>query len=98
MNTEKNRFDHMRNDNILYCPISDCVKTFLSEAALENHMLLNNHNYSLTDLDQVKQVYISYVTNGIELSWSFQDNLSVNIELNNTFIVDWALCIGHEKP
>ena len=26
----------MRNDNILYCPTNDCVKTFLSEAALEN--------------------------------------------------------------
>ena len=80
----------MRNDSILYCPISDCVKTYLSEAALENHVLLN-HNYSLTDLDQVKQVYISHVTNGSELSCSFQDNLSVNIELNNTFIVGWAL-------
>ena len=56
----------MRNDNILYCPISDCVKTFMSEAALENHMLLNNHSYSLTGLDQVKQI----VTNSSELNCS----------------------------
>ena len=45
----------MRNDNVLY-PISDCVKTFLSEEVLKNHMLLNNHSYSLTGLDQVKQI------------------------------------------
>ena len=56
----------MRNDNILYCPISDWVKTFMSEAALENHMLLNNHSYSLTGLDQVKQI----VTNSSELNCS----------------------------
>ena len=82
----------MKNDNILYCPTSDCVKTFLSEAPLENHMLLiNNHSHSLTDLDQVKQIYINHVTNGSELNCSFQDNLSVNIESNNTFIMGWAL-------
>ena len=42
----------MRNYNILYCPTNDCVKTFLSEAALENDMLLNSHSYSLTFLDE----------------------------------------------
>ena len=52
---KKPRLDHMRNDNVLY-PISDCVKTFLSEEVLKNHMLLNNHSYSLTGLDQVKQI------------------------------------------
>ena len=44
----------MRNNNILCCPISDCVKIFPSEAALENHMLLNKYIESLTGLDQVK--------------------------------------------
>ena len=68
----------MRNDSILYCHTSDCVKTFLSEAALENHMLLNKHSYSLTGLDQVKQICINRVTNASELNCSFQDNLSVN--------------------
>ena len=53
---KKPRLDRMRNDNVLYYPISDCVKTFLSEEALKNHMLLNNHSYSLTGLDQVKQI------------------------------------------
>ena len=88
---KKRRLDRMRNDNVLYCPISDCVKTFLSEEALKNHMLLNNHSYSLTGLDQVKQIYISHVTNSSELNCSFQDNLSVNTESNNTFIMVWAL-------
>ena len=54
-------------------------------------MLLNNHSYSLTGLDQVKQIYISHVTNSSELNCSFQDNLSVNTESNNTFIMVWAL-------
>ena len=81
----------MRNDNILYCPISDCVKTFMSEATLENHMLLNNHSYSLTGLDQVKQI----VTNSSELNCSFQYNVSVNTESNNTFIVGRALPKRH---
>ena len=51
---KKTRLDRMRNNKILYCPISDCVKIFLSEAALENHMLLNKYIESLTGLDQVK--------------------------------------------
>ena len=51
---KKTRLDRMRNNNILYCPISDCVKIFPSEAALENHMLLNKYIESLTGLDQVK--------------------------------------------
>ena len=79
--------DHMRKENILYCPISDCVKTFLSEAASENHMLLNNHSFNLTGLDQVKQIYINHVINSSELNCSFQDNLTVNTESNNTFIM-----------
>ena len=77
----------MRNENILYCPISDCVKTILNEAASENHMLLNNHSFSLTGLDQVKQIYINHVINSSELNCSFQDNLTVNTESNNTFIM-----------
>ena len=81
----------MRNDNILYCPTNDCVKTFLSEAALENDMLLNNHSYSLTFLDEVKQIYVNYVTNDSELNCCFKDNLSVNNESNSTFAMGWAL-------
>ena len=34
---KKLRLDCMKNDNILYCPSSDCVKTFLSEVVLKNH-------------------------------------------------------------
>ena len=52
---KKPRLDCMRNDNISYCPISDCVKTFLNEAALEIHMLLNSRSHSLTGLDQVSK-------------------------------------------
>ena len=58
------------------------MKTFLSEAVLENHMLLNNHSYSLTGLDQVNQIYISHVTNSGELTCNFQNNISVNTESN----------------
>ena len=58
------------------------MKTFLSEAVLENHMLLNNHGYSLIGLDQVNQIYISHVTNSSELNSSFQNNISVNTESN----------------
>ena len=53
-------------------------------------MLLNNFSYILTGLDQVKQIYINHVTNGSELNCRFQDNLSVNIEPNNIFIMGWA--------
>ena len=66
-------------------------ETFLSEAALENHVLLNNHSYSLTGLDQMKQIYINHIANSSEFNSSFQDKLSVNIESNNTFIMGWAL-------
>ena len=45
---KKPRLHCIRNDSISYCPISDCVKTFLNEAALEIHMLLNSHSNSLT--------------------------------------------------
>ena len=81
----------MRNDNILYCPISDCLKTFLSEAALENMLLNMLQSYSLTGLDHVKQIYINHVTNSSELDCSFQESLSVNTESNNIFIMVWTL-------
>ena len=45
----------------------------------------------MTGLDQVKQIYINHGTNGSELNCSFQDNISVNIESNNTFTMGWAL-------
>ena len=88
---KKPRLDCMRNGNIFYCPISDCVKTFLSKAVLENHMSLNNQSYSLTGLDHVKQIYINHVTNSSELDCSFQESLSVNTESNNIFIMGWTL-------
>ena len=67
------------------------MKTFLSEPALENHMLLNNQSYSLTGLDHVKQIYINHITNKSELDCSFQESLSVNTESNNIFIMGWTL-------
>ena len=60
---KKNRFDRLRNDNILYFLTKIFVRTFLSEAALENQMLLNNHSYSLTALDRVNKIYINHVYN-----------------------------------
>ena len=54
-------------------------------------MLLKNQSYSLSALDQVKQIYINHVNNGSELNCSFQDSLSVNTESNNTFLMGSAL-------
>ena len=77
---------------IIFCTALVVIcETFLIEAALENHVLLNNRSYSLTGLDQVKQIYMKHITNYSEFNCSFQDNLSVNTESNNTFIMGWAL-------
>ena len=54
-------------------------------------MLINNHSYSLKGLEEGNQIYTNRVTSGSELNCSFQDNLSVIIESDNTVTIGWAL-------
>ena len=80
----------MRNDQILYYPTNDCVKTFLNSKSLKEHISMREHVYWLKGIDQVNQTYINDITNS--------DFNNLNNDSHTSYLPDNSFPMGLALP